>query len=266
MALHLAGLSALVKSFVPSFSRVRPLDGPTVEPEAIDVAVGEPSQSDHAMSAATEAALAALELPPDGPIDTHAALRAKLPPELAAAKFVQWVRALELTGCYPRRSIIGLYREFSEVDHRQPIGNIQFLQALDRTAGVRKERLCIVSGRTRFGVELQWIIERAGELQLALPAVPEATADAPAAKLPAVEPVAVAPPVEAVVATSEVLPPASPRIERKPPRHTPMLLRYPVDEHPFSPSGLREHAKHARRARLNATASRKQRGALRRAH
>jgi hypothetical protein len=39
----------------------------------------------------------------------------------------------------------------------------------------------------------------------------------------------------------------------------------PDAEHPFSPAGLREREKGARRIRLNAAASRKQRGALRRA-
>ena len=39
----------------------------------------------------------------------------------------------------------------------------------------------------------------------------------------------------------------------------------PDTEHPFSPAGLRERQKGARRLRLNAAASRKQRGALRRA-
>ena len=45
-----------------------------------------------------------------------------------------------------------------------------------------------------------------------------------------------------------------------------VLTRYVADtEHPFSPAGLRERQKSARRLRLNAAASRKQRGALRRA-
>ncbi len=254
MALHLEGLAALVKSFVPSFSRAAPPDGPTIDPVAIEIASCDRAPLAHPMSADTEAALAALELPPDGPLDTSSVPRAKLPPELAATKFVQWVRALDLVGCYPRRSIIALYREFSEVDHRRPIGNVQLLEVLDRTDGVRKERLCLVSGRTKFGLEWQWIIDPAQAIQLlgeATPAVLELAAEAlvEVDGSPAVEP-----------------PPAPSRLERKPARHTPMLLRFPIDEHPFSPSGLREHAKHARRARLNATASRKQRGARRRAH
>jgi hypothetical protein len=45
-----------------------------------------------------------------------------------------------------------------------------------------------------------------------------------------------------------------------------VLPRFVVDaEHPFSPAGLRERQKSARRLRLNAAASRKQRGHLRRA-
>jgi hypothetical protein len=52
----------------------------------------------------------------------------------------------------------------------------------------------------------------------------------------------------------------------KPARSAIVLPRFVADtEHPFSPAGLRERQKSARRLRLNAAASRKQRGAVRRA-
>lgn len=52
----------------------------------------------------------------------------------------------------------------------------------------------------------------------------------------------------------------------RPTRSAIVLTRFVADtEHPFSPAGLRERQKSARRLRLNAAASRKQRGALRRA-
>ena len=52
----------------------------------------------------------------------------------------------------------------------------------------------------------------------------------------------------------------------KPGKSVILLSRFIADaDHPFSPAGLREREKSARRLRLNAAASRKQRGPLRRA-
>jgi hypothetical protein len=198
-----------------------------------------------------EAALAPLDLPPDGPIDPKSALRAKLMPDVAAGNFVCWAQALGLIGNYSKRSIYALYCEFSEVDQRPPIGEERFLEALKQTEYVRVERLRIACGNGKFRRPWQWTIELAPEIRAL-----EFGDEAPGAV------------VElhrlGETASTSAEAPAQPAPVTRPIR--PLIIRYVPDEgHPFSPAGLREKAKSARRLRLNTAASRKQRGALRRA-
>lgn len=257
MALHLASMAALVKTFIPSLLRPRSLAHSHVAIEAAaEIFADSHAPIGPSISAATEAALAPLQLPPDGPIDSTADLRSRHSPEVAAVKFVQWMRALDLTGCYSKRSLIALYREFSEVDQRHPVRDVLLLEALEQTPGLRRERLCLVSGRTKFRQAWQWIIEPIGPSR----PLEETTVTSPTSEL-----VTQRPCESQSVQSIEQQPTAQPS-EHKPARPMPILTRFAVDEHPFSPAGLREHAKHARRARLNATASRKQRGAMRRVH
>lgn len=207
-----------------------------------------------ALSLETQAILAPLDLPPDGPFDTASTLRARLTPDAAASNFVRWAQALNLAGTFSKRSIYSLYCEFSEVDHRPPVRDIFFLTALARTEGVLRERR-IDQGGLRAGRPWLWTIEPAAKCE-ALEAIvaettePEAPTDVYLPKAP-----------EPAIEQQSPIP-----LEAKTARQRLVLARsIPDDEHPFSPAKLRERAKGARRARLNAAASRKQRGALRRA-
>jgi len=221
-----------------------------------------------------EAALAALDLPPDGPIDPRATLRPRLSPDAAARNFVSWARALDLVGHYSRRSIYALYCEFSEVDDRPPLPYARFLEALLETDGIRRERVRIDSANRRMRSGWRWTIEPATKAAAAeTPApdaieVPQPRAPAPAPQVEAAAPqapvVKLPEPQAPVIKLPEPAPAA--QLVIRPFRSGIVLPRYvPDQEHPFSLASLRDQEKSARRARLNAAISRKQRGALRRA-
>lgn len=259
MALQFASAGARVKAFIPALlgmaARVSKNSAAFKEPERHDTAERVPAPSPAPiirLSPEAKAALAPLDLPPDGPIGPGATLRARLAPDIAARNFVSWTRALDLTGDYSRRGIYALYCEFSEVDERPPLSNTRFLEALAQTEGIAKGQLR--NGKVRRS--WQWTIEPAKEAQ-----APEATAvdakhheSAPALC-----------PVNAITAPATPEPPANLLMPAKPARSAIALPRFVADtDHPFSPAGLREGEKSARRQRLNAAAARKQRGALRR--
>jgi hypothetical protein len=258
MPLQLARAGARVKAFIPNL-----LDLMAREPSGASRVTGHCAASERSavapavpttrLSQEAEAALAPLDLPPDGPVDSGATLRARLAPDVAARNFVSWARALDLTGIYSRRSIYALYCEFSEVDERPPIGNTRFLEALAQTEGIAKGELH--NGKMRRS--WQWTIKPAKVMR-----AEETTASAAARPEPArrsAQGITLPQPTTPEPLTS-LLPPAmlaKPAI---------VLPRFTTDaDHPFSPAGLREGEKSARRFRLNASASHKQRGAVRRA-
>ena len=264
-ALEFGGAGALVKALIPTLIGLTARGG-----ENFAAANGEIRRRDTAERAAVpssatiillspeaEAALAPLDLPPDGPIDPSAVLRARLAPDVAARNFVSWARALDLVGPYAKRSIYSLYCEFSEVDGRPPLSDTRFLEALAQTEGITKEQHRIGRGNGKVRRSWQWTIEPPQKAR-ALAAIAADTRQPEPA--PAPGPVDAAP----VPATPEL--PAILLASAKPARSTIVLPRFASDaDHPFSPTGLREGEKSARRMRLNAAASRKQRGALRRA-
>lgn len=265
-ALEFAGAGALVKAFLPALMATawkRP-----AAPAGYATAAAEAESHDMiwqteapsappqviALSPEAEAALAPLDLLPDGPIDLEATLRARLTPDVAARNFVSWARALGLNGPYARRSIYSLYCEFSEVDGRPPLSDTRFLEALAKTDGITREQF---RGTGKVRRAWQWTIEPVQKAQ-----APEAIAADVRQPEPAPAPVL----VEAVPAPAVQEPPASVLAPTRPATSAIVLPRFASDEdHPFSPAGLREGEKSARRLRLNAAASRKQRGALRRA-
>jgi hypothetical protein len=256
MPLQLARAGARAKAFIPNLLGLTARKQSAASREAGHSAAAERSTVAPAvpiirLSQEAEAALAPLDLPPDGPIDPGVTLRARLAPDVAARNFVSWARALDLTGVYSRRSIYALYCEFSEVDERPPLGNTRFLEALAQTEGIAKGQLH--NGKMRRS--WQWTIEQARVAQ-----AESTTAAAAAAAQPETAQAITAP----QPATPE--PPASLLMPAKLAKPTIVLPRFATDaDHPFSPAGLREGEKSARRFRLNASASRKQRGALRRA-
>lgn len=262
MALQLASAGARVKAFIPVLLGLTTRAGknstparkhePRDKPERTTVPSIAPTIF---LSPEAEAALAPLDLPPDGPIDLNATLRGRLVPDVAARNFVSWARALDLVGHYSRRSIYTLYCEFSEVDDRPPLTSTRFLEALEQTEGIAKEQLRIGNGKVLRS--WRWTIEPTRKAQ-----APEITAAD--ARLPEVA--AALCPVRAAPAPATPEPPASLLTSPKPTRSAIVLPRFVSDaDHPFSPAGLRDREKSARRLRLNAAASRKQRGALRRA-
>ena len=256
MPLQLARVGARVKAFIPNLLGLTARKPAAASREnghcaAAKLSAVAPAVPTTRLSQEAEAALAPLDLPPDGPIDPHATLRARLAPDVAARNFVSWARALDLTGVYSRRSIYALYCEFSEVDERPPLGNTRFLEALAQTEGIAKGQLH--NGKMRRS--WQWTIEPARVAQA------EPTTAAAAAQP---EP----DPAQAITAPQHATPepPASLLMPAKLAKPAIVLPRFATDaDHPFSPAGLREGEKSARRFRLNASASRKQRGALRRA-
>jgi hypothetical protein len=269
MALHLANAGARVKAFIPALrgltarlSANHAIPKVTECRDTSERATTPASDSNVELSPAAIAALAPLGLPPDGPIEPSAPLRARLAPDIAAGNFVSWARALELTGRYSRRGIYALYCEFSEVDERPPLSSARFFEALARIDGVAKETMRIGAARRS-----QWTIEAA----LAAPAPTLVVTDAPELAEAYVSPTTHAPAPEpaaslAALPVADILePPASLLTLTKPVKAAIVLPRFAADsDHPFSPAGLREGAKSARRHRLNAAAARKQRGALRR--
>jgi hypothetical protein len=258
MALQLASAGARVKAFIPVLLGLTARKPSSANKQTGHRDTTERSTVAHAapimrLSQEAQAALAPLDLPPDGPMDSGATLRARLAPDVAARNFVSWARALDLTGVYSRRSIYALYCEFSEVDERPPLGNARFLEALAQTEGITKGQLH--NGRMRRS--WQWTIEPAK--------VTEAEATTAIAAAPS-EPASDIAPVIAAPQAGTPEPPASLLVPAKLAKSAIVLSRFATDaDHPFSPAGLREGEKSARRFRLNASASRKQRGALRRA-
>lgn len=260
MALQFASAGAHVKAFIPALlgltARARRTAPTCKEPEhrhiAAPVAAPSPVAIIH-LSPEAKSALAPLDLPPDGPIETGATMRTRLAPDVAARNFVSWARALDLTGRHSKRSIYALYCEFSEVDERPPLGTTRFLEALAKTEGISKGHL--QNGKVRRA--WQWTIEPAKETHAAPTVCADKTQAEPAsAPSPAI---ATSVPVPAESSTSPLLPAklAKPNFS---------IPNYVADaDHPFSLAGLREGEKSARRLRLNAGAARKQRGALRRA-
>ena len=249
MAFRLGSLASLVRLVIPASRGLRPATNDIAASvpslAATRVAVGH-------LSADAEAALAPLDLPPDGPLDHTSRLRAKLTADVAASNFVRWARALGLVGTYSRRSIYALYCEFSEVDQRPPLRDTHFLEALSRTEGIRRERARLADGSKVLG-RWRWTIE-----QVAKSAAPQASE--PNCEAPDV------PQTDLWCEAPQTVP--QPPLQNQPaPSPTRSLVSRPLfdDEHPFSPAKLREREKSARRARFNAAASRKQRGALRRA-
>ena len=260
MALQFASAGARVKAFIPALLGLTTRASKTVpafkKPEHRDIAKPAAAPLYAAiihLSPEAKSALAPLDLPPDGPIETGATLRARLAPDVAARNFVSWARALDLTGRHSKRSIYALYCEFSEVDERPPLGTTRFLEALAKTEGISKGQL--QNGKVRRS--WQWTIEPAKEMNAAQAVCADATHPEPASAPCAAN--AAPPPVTAESPTSLPLPakPAKPNFS---------FPNYVADaDHPFSLAGLREGEKSARRLRLNAGAARKQRGALRRA-
>ena len=267
MALHLANAGARVKAFIPA------LRGLTARLSATSAAPKDTARSDTpertvtpvsapivALSPAVIAALAPLDLPPDGPIAPSTTLRARLAPDIAARNFVSWARALDLTGHYSRRGIYALYCEFSEVDERPPLSSARFFEALAQTAGVAKETM-----RTGTARRSQWIIEATHQAPAVELSIPVTEVVAVAVKPAELEPAPASVTVTAPSLADIPEPPASLLTLSKPGKASIVLPRFSADsDHPFSPAGLREGAKSARRHRLNAAAARKQRGALRR--
>lgn len=259
MVLQLASAGARVKAFIPALlglaARAGKNSAAFKEPERHNTAERATAPSAVAsirLSAETKAALAPLDLPPDGPIGPGPTLRARLAPDIAARNFVSWARALDLTGDYSGRGIYALYCEFSEVDERPPLSSTRFLEALAQTEGIAKGQLR--NGKVRRS--WQWTIEPAKEAE-----APKATP----AHAKHSEPAPALCPVNATTAPTTAEPPASLLMPAKPARSAIVLPRFVADtDHPFSPAGLREGEKSARRQRLNAAAARKQRGALRR--
>lgn len=260
MALQLGSAGARVKAFIPNWLGLTARAGEnsaavdqagcrdTAERSAVA-----PAAPIMRLSQEAEAALAPLDLPPDGPIDPGATLRARLAPDVAARNFVIWARALDLTDVYSRRSIYALYCEFSEVDERLPLGNTRFLEALALAEGITKGQLH--NGKIRRS--WQWTIEPTKVIQAEEPTTTVAAQSEPA---PDAAPEVPAPQLATPGPPTSLLMPA------KLTKSAIVLPRFATDaDHPFSPAGLREGEKSARRFRLNASASRKQRGALRRA-
>jgi hypothetical protein len=260
MPLQLARAGARVKAFIPNLLGLMARAGKnsaaveqTRHRDTAERFAVAPAAPIMPLSREAEAALAPLDLPADGPIDPRATLRARLVPDVAARNFVSWARALDLTGAYSRRSIYALYCEFSEVDERPPLGNTRFLEALAQTEGITKGQLH--NGKMRRS--WQWTIEPAKMAQ-----AEETTAAAVERPEPAPEA------AQAITAPQPATPepPANLLMPAKLAKPAIVLPRFTTDaDHPFSPAGLREGEKSARRFRLNASASRKQRGALRRA-
>lgn len=285
MALEFGGAGAFVKAFLPAMLGLASRAGWRMNGQAA-ATPGLHAASIVRLSPEAEAALAALDLPPDGPLDAGLSLRPRLAPDVAARNFVAWARALDLAGTYSRQAIYALYCEFSEVDQRPPLRDTRFLEALAETEGIRKEQVRLGEARGRPQRTWRWIIAPAsaclrpdiGEEQEAqtesapigpqqvAPDVPaeEQVHSAPKAALPTTEPLAAAP-AAAVAAASGAATVEAPAAKSAM-RPLIVLPRFtPDQDHPFSPAGLRERQKNLRRARLNAAASRKQRGAVRRA-
>ena len=127
-------------------------------------------------------------MPPDGSLIYAGPKRAADTPKDAANKFVLWARVVEATGTYSARTICALYWECADVDHREPVADERFLNALKTTPGVRKE--ASASDRRRY----LWTIEPAPPAPMAKPAqaadaavVAEPPVAAPAVQPPAVE-------------------------------------------------------------------------------
>ena len=257
MALKLS-LAALVKSLVPTFmallARTRTLAPTKTRVRLTKDAGKERIVSVGVLSPEAEFALAPLDLPPDGPFDPTAILCARLAPKVAASNFVVWAQALNLLGPYSRRSIYALYCEFSEVDQRPPLPERLFFDALMKAEGVRREEQRIDCGNGKFRRVWQWTVESAEQVEGIDTVAAAGKLAEPATK--------VCLPDEARPTTTQE-PPARVLAPTKPLR--PRMRFVPDEEHPFSPAGLREQVKQARRARLNAAASRKQRGPFRRA-
>ena len=259
MALALGGAGALLKAFIPALvgltahSRIAAGKKETAWRDTAAWAAAAFRPPIVALSPEAEAALAPLGLPPDGPFDPNATPRARLTPDVAARNFLCWARALGLAGDYSTRSVYALYCEFSEVDGRPPVRDIRFLEALAQAEGIAT----IARGRGKACRFWRWTIE---------PAKMAEAAEAIAADMRPPEPAPA--PCRVQEATTPAMPQiaASPSPSARPARAPIVLSRFVADtEHPFSPAGLREREKHARRLRLNAAVSRKQRGALRRA-
>jgi hypothetical protein len=261
MALQLASVGERVKAFMPALlgltARVRATSAAhkhSVSHSEAERATAPPPVPIFVLSPEAQAALAPLDLPPDGPMDSDAPFRASLPPDAAARNFVSWARALDLVGHYSRRSIYLLYCEFSEVDEREPLGPTHFLEALEKAEGIAKVQP-VIDGRVRRS--WQWTIEPAKKVQVVQERVAPVVLPEPV-PVPAV---LIVPPAAAIPEPPAIL--LAPRKLAKPIIVLPRFV--PDADHPFSPAGLREGEKNARRLRLNARASRKQRGALRRA-
>jgi hypothetical protein len=264
MTFHFGGIAARLKSMFPLALARPPRDRDAGARQNSDSLAEFPCQmigpagAIRGLSAETEAALAPLHLPPDGPIDATVNLRARLAADVAARNFVTWARALGLAGHYSKQSLYALYCEFSEVDHRPPLRDHQFLQALTRVDGIVRQRLRRDGDDGKLKWAQRWTIEPPRAAPAGEAAVEET---APGAVRPndtakgveaGAEPAAKAAPSASSAASAQRL-----RI---------VIGRFDEDaDHPFSPAGLRERQKHARRVRLNAAARRKQRGALRRA-
>src|SRR5262245_22663459 len=164
------GLAALVKSLVPTFmallARTRTFMPTKTRVRVAERAAREQRVSLGVLSPEAEAALTPLDLPPDGPFDPTANLRARLAPKVAASNFVRWARALDLLGPYSRRSIYALYCEFSEVDQRPPLPDKPFFDALMKAAGVRREEQRIECGNGKFRRIWQWTVVPAAQVEV----------------------------------------------------------------------------------------------------
>jgi hypothetical protein len=160
MAFALGGAGALLKSFIPTFPGLRARGrsfSTGLEPPWRRAAEAADRAAIPALSAEAEAALATLDLPPDGPIDPDATQRARLSPDIAARNFVRWAQALGLAGDYATRSIYALYCEFSEVDGRPPLRDTRFLPVLAKTEGIA----VIARGKDKAFRLWHWTIEAA---------------------------------------------------------------------------------------------------------
>ena len=127
MAFAFGGAGALLKAIIPTFPGLTARRSIAAAGRRLgrrDRAAGAAARAPApivSLSPEAEAALAPLDLPPDGPIDPNATQRARLTPDVAARNFVRWAQALDLDGDYATRSVYALYCEFSEVDGRPPL-------------------------------------------------------------------------------------------------------------------------------------------------
>src|SRR5262245_22637007 len=76
-------------------------------------------------------------MPPDDSPIYDGKRRAADKPEEATRKFVIWARAIGAVGSFPAGILCALYGECAAADHRVPVSDSRFLDALKHTSGIR---------------------------------------------------------------------------------------------------------------------------------